>query len=92
MSNRERAIQLLDIIDEERMVYVVRILENLTGFAEIPNAETAEAIVEGDKMLECGTGQRYEGATEDSTEPERIPICFREQSSFPGCRFTKNIR
>lgn len=65
MSNRERAIQLLDIIDEERMVYVVRILENLTGFAEIPNAETAAAIEEGDKLLESGTGQRYEGATED---------------------------
>ena len=60
MSNREKAIQLLNIIDEEKMVYVVGILENLTGFADIPNDETIAAINEGDKMLENGTGQRLD--------------------------------
>ena len=65
MSNREKAIQLLNIIDEEKMVYVVGILENLTGFADIPNDETIAAINEGDKMLENGTGQRFTGSTED---------------------------
>ena len=73
MSNREKAIQLLNIIDEEKMVYVVGILENLTGFADIPNNETIEAIKEGDEMLQNGTGhnivngtgQRFTGSTED---------------------------
>ena len=46
MSNRERAVQLLNVIDDEKMVYVVGILENLTGFADIPNNETIEAIKE----------------------------------------------
>ena len=65
MSDRERAIQLLNVIDDEKMVYVVGILENLTGFADIPNNETIEAIREGDEMLKNGTGQRFTGSTED---------------------------
>ncbi len=56
MSNRERAVQLLNVIDDEKMVYVVGILENLTGFADIPNNETIKAIKEGDEMLQNGTG------------------------------------
>ena len=56
MNNRERAVQLLNVIDDEKMVYVVGILENLTGFADIPNNETIEAIKEGDEMLQNGTG------------------------------------
>ncbi len=44
MSNREKAVQLLNVIDDEKMIYVVGILENLTGFADIPNNETIEAI------------------------------------------------
>lgn len=65
MSNREKALQLLNIIDDEKMIYVVGILENLTGFADIPNNETIEAIKEGDEMLKSGTGQRFTGSTED---------------------------
>lgn len=56
MSNRERAVQLLNVIDDEKMIYVVGILENLTGFADIPNNETIEAIKEGNEMLQNGTG------------------------------------
>ncbi len=33
MSEREKAIQLLNIIDDEKMSYVVGILENLTCLA-----------------------------------------------------------
>lgn len=56
MSNRERAIQLLDVIDDEKMIYVVGILENLTGFAEIPNVETMAAM----KELEDGGGECFD--------------------------------
>ena len=59
MSNREKAIQLLNVIDDEKMVYVLNILENLTCFAEIPNSETISAFQEGDNMLANGTGRRY---------------------------------
>lgn len=65
MSEREKAVNLLNIIDDDKMAYVVGILENLAGFVDIPNAQTAAAIQEGDEMLEQGTGQRFEGSTED---------------------------
>ena len=65
MSYKERAIQLLNTIDDEKMIYVVGILENLTNFADIPNEETAMAIKEGDEALRNGTGQRFEGATRE---------------------------
>ncbi|MCI9419906.1 MAG: hypothetical protein HFG32_07845 [Eubacterium sp.] len=59
MSEREKAIQLLNAIEDEKMIYVVGILENLTGFAEIPNAETLEAFAEVDEMKRTGTGQHF---------------------------------
>lgn len=65
MSNKERAIQLLNTIDDEKMVYVVGILENLTNFADIPNEETVMAIKEGDEALQNGTGQRFQGDTKE---------------------------
>ena len=65
MSNRERAIQLLNTIDDEKMIYIVNILENLTGLADIPNNETVEAIKEGNTMIKNGTGQRFTGSTKD---------------------------
>lgn len=33
--------------------------------SDVPNAETIAAIKEGDKLLEQGAGQRFEGSTED---------------------------
>lgn len=70
MSEREKAIQLINEIDEDKMIYVVGILENISNIAsnhfdEIPNAETLKAFKEGDRMLEEGTGQRFEGSTEE---------------------------
>ena len=65
MSEKEKAIQLLNTIDDEKMTYVVSILENLTSLADIPNSDTIAAIKEGDKMLKNGTGQRFDGTTED---------------------------
>ncbi len=59
MSSREKVMQLLNVIDDEKMVYVLNILENLTCFAEIPNSETIAAFHEGDDMLADGTGRRY---------------------------------
>ena len=60
MNARERAAYLLNLIDEDKMIFIVRILENLVEFAEFPNELTAAAIKEGDKILANGTGERYD--------------------------------
>ena len=64
MSARERAIRLLNLIDEDRMIFIVRILESLVELAEIPNEITVAAIKEGDEMLKNGTGERYTSVDE----------------------------
>lgn len=65
MSNKERAIKLLDRIPESKMYYIIGILEGAAIPEEMPNSETIAAINEADEILESGTGQRYEGTTED---------------------------
>ncbi len=59
MSDRERAIQLLDAVPDYKIGYVVAYLQGVTAGEDEPNAETLVAFAEGDKMLEAGTGQRY---------------------------------
>lgn len=44
MSNKERAIQLLDQIPESKMYYILGILEGAAIPDETPNAETIAAI------------------------------------------------
>ena len=69
MSEREKAIQILNEIPDYKIGYIVTYLQGylhgVTDGEEIPNAETLEVIREGDEMLENGTGQRSEGSTED---------------------------
>ncbi len=69
MSDREKAIQILNEIPDYRIGYIVSYLQGylhgVTDGEEIPNAETLEAIREGDEMLDNGIGQRFEGSTED---------------------------
>lgn len=67
MSDREKVFQLLDYVPDEKMSYIIGFIQGLTitENLEIPNTETLEAIREGDEILENGTGQRFEGSTED---------------------------
>ena len=69
MSDREKAVQLLNVIPDYKIGYIVSYLQGyvqgMTDGEEIPNTETLEAIKEGDELLENGTGQRFEGSTED---------------------------
>jgi len=61
MSDRERAIQLLDAVPDYKIGYVVAYLQGMIageGMKE-PNAETLVAFAEGDKMLAEGSGQKY---------------------------------
>lgn len=60
MSNRERAIQLIDQIPDSKLVYVIAYLEGASIPEEVPNAETTEAIQE----IENGGGHTFSGSTE----------------------------
>lgn len=42
MSNKERIIQLIDNVPDNRLVYIVDILESLKAYANEPTAEAAE--------------------------------------------------
>ena len=61
MSNKEKAIQLLDQIPESKMLYIIGVLEGAAIPDETPNAETMEAIQE----IENGGGEVYEGSAHD---------------------------
>ncbi len=65
MSNREYAHQLLDRVPESKMFYIMGILEGASIPDEIPNAETLEAFAEVDKMKQKGTGEHFNGSTEE---------------------------
>ena len=60
MSNKEMAIQLLDVISEDQMAYVISILKSLTDSADIPNADTLAAFREVDEMKRDGSGRRFQ--------------------------------
>ena len=59
MSNKERAIQLLDQVPESKMYYVIGFLEGVVVPDEIPNSETLAAFAEVDEMKKTGIGQRF---------------------------------
>lgn len=63
MSDRERAVQLLNSVPDDKMAYVVGFIQGLTIVErmEIPNKETIEAIEE----LENGGGEVFEGSAHD---------------------------
>lgn len=61
MSNKERAIQLLERIPEWKMIYVIGLLEGAAIPDEIPNEETLAAMEE----LENGGGEVFSGSTDD---------------------------
>lgn len=56
MSNKERAIELLDQIPESKMYYIIGVLEGAAIPEEIPNTETLEAMRE----LENGGGESFD--------------------------------
>lgn len=61
MSEKERAIRLLDQIPESKMYYIIGVLEGAAIPNEEPNTETIEAIQE----LENGGGTIFEGSAHD---------------------------
>lgn len=65
MSNRERAMRLLEAVPDYKIEYVIAYLQGVTAgneiFEKIPNDETIEAMQE----LENGGGTVFEGTAHD---------------------------
>lgn len=56
MSNKERAIQLLDQIPESKMYYIIGILEGAAIPDETPNAETIHGNLDHGSA-DCGSSE-----------------------------------
>ena len=66
MSEREQMYQLLDTVPDNKVSYIIAYIQGLTAEERnIPNEETMQARREGDTLLQNGTGQRFEGSTDD---------------------------
>ncbi len=65
MSDREKAVQLLDIVPDYKIGYVVAYLQGLTEDEEVPNEETIEAMKEAENMIKNDTLQHFGGSTSD---------------------------
>lgn len=66
MSDRERAIQMVKELPENKIIFVLTYLQGLEdGLDEIPNEETLQALAESDQQLKDGTIERFSGSTED---------------------------
>lgn len=63
MSDRERAIQLLEDVPDYKIEYVIAYLQGMIVGEKIPNEETLEAFRETDKMKKDGKGQHFNGST-----------------------------
>lgn len=75
MSYQEIAKNMIDKLPDDKMVFVINILENIGEMSGInvypdftPNAETIEAIAEVDKMIKTGKGEHFTGSTVDFLE------------------------
>ncbi len=72
MSYQEIAKNMIDRLPEDKMVFVINILQNIGELSGVdvypefePNAETIAAMAETDEMIKTGNGQHFEGSTEE---------------------------
>lgn len=66
MSDREKAIHMVENIPENKLVFVLAYLQGLTdGGDEEPNDETEKAFGETDQKIKDGTLKAFDGSTED---------------------------
>lgn len=60
MSDREKIYQLLDVVPDYKIGYVVAYLQGIIEGEDVkPNKETLEAFAEVDDMKRTGLGQRF---------------------------------
>ncbi len=72
MSYKELAKNMIDHLPDDKMIFVINMLEGLGEMSGLdihpdfkPNAETVAAMAETDEMIRTGGGQHFEGTTEE---------------------------
>lgn len=72
MSYQEIAQSMIDRLPEDKMIFVINMLEGLGEMSGLdlypdfkPNETTEAAMAETDEMIRTGSGQHFEGATEE---------------------------
>ena len=66
MSYQEIAKSMIDKLPEDKLIFLINILENIGEISGVtPNEETRAAIDEVETMVKNGTGEHFEGSTAD---------------------------
>lgn len=72
MSYQEIAKNMIDRLPEDKMIFVINILQNIGEMSGVdvypefePNAETIAAMAETDEMIRTGSGQHFKGTAEE---------------------------
>ena len=72
MSYQEIAKNMIDRLPEDKLIFVINILENIGEMSGVdiypdfqPNETTIAAMAETDEMIRTGSGQHFEGKTEE---------------------------
>ena len=72
MSYQEIAKSMIERLPEDKMIFVVNMLERLGEMSRLglypafkPNAATIAAMTETDEMIRTGNGQHFEGTTKE---------------------------
>ena len=70
MSEMERASSLLGMVPQYKLGYVIAYLQGIVAGItadqeDVPNAETIAAMEEVNEMIRTGSGQHFQGTTEE---------------------------
>ena len=72
MSYQEIAKNMIDRLPDDKMIFVINMLEGLGEMSGLdihpdfkPNETTITAMAETDEMIRTGNGQHFEGTTEE---------------------------
>lgn len=71
MSNRERAVAMIDSFPDDQLGNVIAMLQTMKQAiedaltADTPNAETIAAMQEVNEMIRTGKGQHFQGSAEE---------------------------
>ena len=75
MSYQEIAKNMIDRLPDDKMIFVINMLEGLGEMSGLdihpefsPNKETLETMAEVDEMIRTGRGQHFQGTAEAFTD------------------------
>ena len=75
MSYQEIAKNMIDRLPEDKLIFIINILDNIGKMSGIdirpefsPNQETLDALAEVEEMIATGSGQHFQGTAEAFTD------------------------